>query len=156
VIHVLLLIFLSVTAPPAAGDEGFVVSADSVEGREEPGGRVVELQGNVRIERSGAVLTGRSGVIYEEDGLAVLTGDVRGTDGAASISGDTLRYYRDDDIAVLVGNVSFADTSVVVSSRRAEIYRMDDVAIFSGDVRARRRRRGGALVAAARLRRGPS
>ncbi|MBD3367667.1 MAG: LPS assembly protein LptD [Candidatus Eisenbacteria bacterium] len=130
-----LALALSATSPQqAGGDDGFIISADTVEGSEGPEGRVVELYGNVSITRRGAVLTGARGTVYEDTGLAVIRGNVRGTDGPASIACDSLRYYRDDDVAVLTGNASYADTSVVARARRIDIYRLDEIAVFSGDV----------------------
>jgi len=135
----LLLAFLLTAVSPQTGesDEGFLVSADTVEGREGPEGRVVELFGSVSITRRGATLTGARGTIYEEPGLAVLTGDVRGTDGPASIACDSLRYYRDQDLAVLTGNASYEDTTVVATAPRIDVHRPAGVVVFSGGVVAR-------------------
>jgi lipopolysaccharide assembly outer membrane protein LptD (OstA) len=139
VIPVLLLAALLAVsqAAPTGDDDGFVLSADTVEGRDGPEGRVVELFGNVTITRRGATLTGERGTVYDDRGLAVLTGGVRGVDGASSVSCDSLRYFRDTDVAVLIGNASYADTSVVVTSRSISVYRRQEKAVFSGDVVAR-------------------
>ncbi len=137
-IPMLLLIALLSAAPANGdGDEGFIVSADAVEGREGPEGRVVELFGNVTITRGDAVLSGTRGTVYEDSGLAVLTGDVRGTDGPATIASDSLRYYRDDELAILTGNASYADTSVTITSHRIDLHRLEEIAVFSGGVIAR-------------------
>ena len=130
----LLLTVVLAAAAPAEADDGFVISADTVEGREGARGRVVELYGAVSIERRGAILTGSRGTVYEDRGLALLTGGVRGVEGEASIACDTLRYYRDTDLAVLIGRASYADTSVVVTSHRIDIHRPERIVIFSGDV----------------------
>ena len=81
------------TAPRAPAD-GFVITADSVEGRDGPSGRVAHIESNVTITRGDATLVGRRGIYYERSGLAVIFGDVHGADGTSTIACDTLRYYR--------------------------------------------------------------
>ncbi|MBD3349270.1 MAG: hypothetical protein GF400_08775, partial [Candidatus Eisenbacteria bacterium] len=126
----------TLTVPVAARtnpDDGFVITAEEVEGAGAEDGRVIHLAGNVTITRGEATLVGQRGTYYEARGLAVVFGDVRGVDGESTISCDTLRYYRDLDRAYLIGNATYSDTSGVTRARRINIYRPERLAVCLGD-----------------------
>ncbi len=116
-----------------APDDGFVITARSVEGGEGDGGRVIHLEGDVTITRGQATLIGRHGTYYESRGLAVVFGDVHGTDGGSSVACDTLRYFRNQDRAYLIGNASYSDTSGVTCAERIDVYRRERLAVCRGD-----------------------
>ena len=99
--------------PPS---DGFIITADSVEGTDGPRGRVVRLERNVTIRRGDATLVGERGIYYESEGLAIVFGNVNGVDRGSSIACDTLRYFREPDRALLVGNASYGDTSGVTTA----------------------------------------
>ncbi len=119
---------------PEPSDDGFLITAEQVEGREGARGRIVYLEGKVTIERRGARLQGEHGIYRESEGIAIVFGNVHGTDEGSTIACDTLEYYRDTDVAVLIGNASFADSSGVTNARRIEVLRRQNVAVCSGDV----------------------
>jgi len=108
-------------APPPPGQ--FEITAESVEARETPRGRVFYLEDRVTIRRDAATLVGDHGVYREAEGLAIVHGSVHGDDEGAAVACDTLKYFRDLDVAILTGGASFADTSGVIRASRIEIYR---------------------------------
>lgn len=119
--------------PPSPVDpDGFVITADSVEGGEGPTGRWVRLEDNVTITRDGSLLVGDRGFYRQGERVAIIYGDVHGTDQGARIACDTLKYFRDVDLIVLTGNASFADTAGVLTADRMEMHRRLGIAVASG------------------------
>ncbi len=121
-------------AVPGAGPDGFVITADSVEGEETPRGRIIYLRDNVTITRGGATLVGALGIYREYDRIAILFGDVHGVDGGTTIACDTLTYYQTTDVAILTGSPSYSDTTGVTTARRIEVHRREQIAHCEGDV----------------------
>ncbi len=121
-------------AGSGADPDGFVITADSVEGEETPRGRVIYLRDNVTITRGGATLVGALGIYREYDRVATLFGDVHGVDGGTTIACDTLTYYQSTDVAILTGNPSYSDTTGVTTARRIEVLRREQIAHCEGDV----------------------
>ena len=116
--------------PPS---DGFIITADSVEGTDGPRGRVVRLERNVTIRRGDATLVGERGIYYESEGLAIVFGNVNGVDRGSSIACDTLRYFREPDRALLVGNASYGDTSGVTTADVIDVYRREKIAVCTGN-----------------------
>ncbi len=121
-------------AGSGADPDGFVITADSVEGEETPRGRVIYLRDNVTITRGGATLVGALGIYREYDRVATLFGDVHGVDGGTTIACDTLTYYQSTDVAILTGSPSYSDTTGVTTARRIEVLRREQIAHCEGDV----------------------
>ena len=128
---VLLLAALATGETPP--EDGFLITADSVEGSEGPRGRVIYLEREVTVRRGEATLVGDHGVYYESEGIAVVFGDVHGVDEGSSIACDTLRYFREFDRALLIGNASYGDTSGVTTADRIDIYRRERIAVCVGN-----------------------
>jgi lipopolysaccharide export system protein LptA len=119
--------------PASSGDpDGFVITADSVEGGEGPTGRWIRLENNVTITREGSSLVGDRGFYREGERVAVIYGGVHGTDRGARVTCDTLKYFRDLDLIVLIGNASYADTAGVLCADRMEMYRREGIAVSRG------------------------
>ena len=116
----------------APSDDGFVITADSVEGSEGPRGRVVRLEREVTVRRGEATLVGDHGIYYESEGVAVVFGNVHGVDEGSNIACDTLRYFRELDRALLIGNASYGDTSGVTTADRIDVYRREGIAVCDG------------------------
>ena len=128
---VLLLAVLAAGETPP--EDGFLITADSVEGSEGPRGRVIYLEREVTVRRGEATLVGDHGVYYESEGVAVVFGDVHGVDEGSSIACDTLRYFRELDRALLIGNASYGDTSGITTADRIDVYRRERIAVCVGD-----------------------
>lgn len=127
------LLFSVLAAGEAPPEDGFLITADSVEGSEGPRGRVIHLEREVTVRRGEATLVGDHGVYYESEGIAVVFGDVHGLDEGSSISCDTLRYFRELDRALLIGNASYGDTSGVTTADRIDVYRRERKAVCAGN-----------------------
>jgi lipopolysaccharide assembly outer membrane protein LptD (OstA) len=124
-------------APNASADSGFTVSADAVEGHEGPRGNVAYLEGNVTVKRGGATLTGKRGIYYESEGLAVIFDGVSGVDGTSTVSCDTLKYFRDTDTAVLIGSAAYSDSAGTTTADVIEVMRRERLAVAVGGATAR-------------------
>lgn len=127
------LLLAALAAGEAPPQDGFIITADSVEGSEGPRGRIVRLESHVTIRRGDATLVGDHGIYYESEGIAVVFGDVHGVDQGSSVACDTLRYFRQPDRALLIGNASYADSAGVTTADAIDVYRRERIAVCVGD-----------------------
>ncbi len=116
----------------SAGQDGFFITADSVEGGEGVAGHWIRLENNVTITREEGSIVGDRGFYHQDKRVAIIFGNVHGMDRGARVVCDTLKYFRDQDLIVLIGNASYADTSGILTADRMEMYRREGIAVSNG------------------------
>ena len=136
-VAVVLLVVGRAAAAPPPPPPPLHIEADNVTGTHGPGGDEVLLNGNVRIRRSGTLITSDAGHYLRAQGLLLLDGHVKMVDSTTTVTCDHASFDETKDLLTLLGNVEVHDRNGVLRSPFGTYDRAAGKADLSGPVEGR-------------------